>query len=65
MLTDAPKITISFTPQQLQVLNNALVELPFKVAAPMIDHINKEIVAQQQKVENEPDLTDATVKNMF
>lgn len=36
-------ITISFTQDQLRILNAALVELPFKLAAPLIQHINDEI----------------------
>lgn len=59
------KVTVSFTPQQLQILNDALIELPFKIAAPMIDHINKEIQSQPSKTDKEPSLTDDTVKNMF
>lgn len=59
------KLTISFTPQQLQILNDALIELPFKLAAPMINHINKELEAQQPKIEPQPNLTGEPVKNMF
>jgi hypothetical protein len=39
-------ITLTFTQQQLAVLNQALVELPFRVAAPLIQHINAEIQRQ-------------------
>ena len=39
-------ITLTFTQQQLSVLNQALVELPFRVAAPLIQHINAEIQRQ-------------------
>lgn len=35
--------SLTFTQQQLQVLNQALVELPFRVSAPLIQHINVEI----------------------
>ena len=41
---------IEFNEQQLQVLNAALVELPFRVSAPLINHINNQI-AQQQALE--------------
>lgn len=34
---------ISFTNDQLQTLNDALIELPFKKAQPLIQHINAEI----------------------
>jgi hypothetical protein len=38
---------LEFTEQQLAVLNAALVELPFRVASPLIQHINNQI--QQQR----------------
>jgi hypothetical protein len=41
---------IEFNEQQLQVLSAALVELPFRVSAPLINHINNQI-AQQQALE--------------
>lgn len=41
------KALISFTHEQLVILNNALVEMPFKVAQPLIIHINAEIEAQR------------------
>ena len=34
---------IDFTNEQLQILNEAIIELPFKIAAPLIKHINTEI----------------------
>jgi hypothetical protein len=34
---------IEFNEHQLQVLNAALVELPFRVSAPLINHINQQI----------------------
>lgn len=34
---------IDFNPQQLQVLNAALGEMPYRIAAPLINHINAEI----------------------
>lgn len=34
---------LEFNEQQLGVLNAALIELPFRVAAPLINHINMEI----------------------
>ncbi len=41
---------LEFNEQQLQVLNAALVELPFRISAPIINHINNQI-AQQQALE--------------
>jgi hypothetical protein len=37
---------IEFNEQQLQVLNLALVDLPYRVAAPLINHINAQIQKQ-------------------
>ena len=37
---------IEFNEQQLQVLNAALVELPYRVAATLIAHINQQIQEQ-------------------
>ena len=34
---------ISFSKEQMQTLNDALVELPFKKSFPLIQHINAEI----------------------
>jgi hypothetical protein len=38
---------IQFTEQQLAVLNAALVELPYRLSAPLINHINQQIKIQQ------------------
>jgi len=55
---------IEFNEQQLQVLNAALIELPFRIATPLIQHINQQIKEQQaleydarrETVENHPQL---------
>ena len=38
---------IEFNEQQLSILNAALVELPFRISAPLINHINQQIKEQQ------------------
>ena len=38
---------IEFNEQQLQVLSAALVEIPYRMAAPLIAHINQQIKEQQ------------------
>ena len=38
---------IEFNEQQLQVLNAALIELPFRITTPLIQHINQQIKEQQ------------------
>jgi len=40
-------ITLTFTQEQLQVLDKAIADLPFRVAAPLVQEINKQIHAQQ------------------
>jgi hypothetical protein len=39
--------TFVFTEQELLILNSAIVEIPFKIAAPLIDSINKQIIEQE------------------
>jgi hypothetical protein len=39
---------IDFTLEQLGILDKAIQQLPFYVAAPLIAHINAEIQKQQQ-----------------
>jgi hypothetical protein len=39
-------VTITFTQDQLKVLNDALIELPFRIAAPLIQYINTQIQKQ-------------------
>jgi hypothetical protein len=47
-------ITLSFTQEQLQVLNTALLEVPYRLAAPLISSINSQIQQQfNQREDNE------------
>lgn len=39
---------ITLTEQDLQILSAALGEIPFKIAAPFVEKINKQIAEQQQ-----------------
>lgn len=39
-------ITLTFTAAQLSVLNAALIEMPYRTVAPLIQHINAQIQAQ-------------------
>lgn len=41
-------VSISFTQEELKVLNEALVELPFRKAAPLISSINAQIQRQYE-----------------
>ncbi len=40
--------SIKLTEQELNILSAALVELPFKVAAPLVAKINQQIAEQQK-----------------
>ncbi len=42
---------IEFTEQDLQVLNMGIGEISFKIAAPLVDKLNKQIAEQQQSKE--------------
>ena len=42
---------IELTEQDLQVLNMAIGEIPFKLAAPLVDKLNKQIAEQQRPKE--------------
>ena len=47
-------ITLSFTQEQLQVLNAALLEVPYRLAAPLISSINSQIQQQfNQREDND------------
>jgi hypothetical protein len=39
--------TLTFTGEQLRVIDQALQEIPFRFAAPLIAEINKQIEAQE------------------
>ena len=47
------KITLTFTQEQLQVLNAALVEIPYRIAAPLISSINSQIQKQFQREDDD------------
>ena len=42
---------LTLTDQQLQIIGAALSELPYRVAAPVVAEINRQIAAQQPKSE--------------
>ena len=42
---------ITLTEQELSILSAALVELPFKIAAPLVERINRQIAEQRKKEE--------------
>jgi hypothetical protein len=44
---------IEFNEQQLQVLSAAIIELPYRVSAPLIAHINQQIQEQRESEVND------------
>ena len=38
---------LEFTRQQMEIINAALIEIPFKLAAPVINDINAQLQKQQ------------------
>lgn len=46
---------LTFTPEQMQVLNDALVNLPYFKAAPLIAAINAQVQAQVEARKAETD----------
>lgn len=45
--------TLKLTDMQLQTIGAALVELPYRVAAPVLDEINRQL-AQQHAAQEQP-----------
>lgn len=46
---------LRFNEQQMQVLNAALCEMPYRMAAPIIQSINEQIASASKRSEEEPD----------
>ena len=53
-------ITLTLTQEQLQVLNAALGEIPYRVAAPLIGSINSQIQRQFDQREDDDAPTGST-----
>jgi hypothetical protein len=53
-------VTLTFTQEQLQILNAALGEVPYRVAAPLIASINAQIHDQVEKKQFENSLVNAS-----
>lgn len=43
---------LELTQEQLQIIGAALAELPYRIAAPVIAEINRQIAAHQDKPDN-------------
>jgi hypothetical protein len=44
---------LKLTPEQLQVISAALSEMPYRLAAPLIDEINRQLRQQQDEARPE------------
>ena len=42
-------LTLTLTDQQLQIIGAALAELPYRISAPLIADIERQIMAQQKE----------------
>lgn len=40
---------LEFTDQEMMIINSALVEMPYRVVAPLIKNINEQLAQQQDK----------------
>lgn len=47
--------TLTLTDQQLQIIGAALAELPYRISAPLMAEIERQITAQQPKPEEGPE----------
>ena len=45
------KVIIEFNHQHLSIISDALINLPYRVSAPVIDEINRQIIEQQATTE--------------
>ena len=43
--------TLELTQEQLNIISIALGEIPFKIVAPLVENINKQLIEQQAKKE--------------
>lgn len=48
-LAQTPEIAFKLTPQEIEVVGQGLAELPLKVAAPILNKLREQYVAQQPK----------------
>lgn len=44
---------IALSDEQLAILNTLLIEAPYKISAPLITHINNEIIKIREAFENQ------------
>lgn len=49
------KYSIEFTPEELQAVANAIGEMPFRIAQPLMNTIQQQVNAQQAEFEEVPE----------
>jgi hypothetical protein len=59
------KLILSFNKEQMTVLNTALIELPFKIAAPLIQEINAQVQRQFDEAKGDGPTGQETPKDQF
>lgn len=59
------KITLSLTQEQLSVINAALMEAPYRIAAPLIQDINMQIQRQFDVSKGDDPTGQTTPKDEF
>jgi hypothetical protein len=68
ILGTSMEITLTVTPQSLRIIGEGLMELPYRISAPIIAELNRQVVAQQKTAEAPPldksvdSLTDAAAR---
>jgi hypothetical protein len=56
------EIKLTVTPQSLRIIGEGLMELPYRISAPIIAELNKQVAAQQTP--QEPPALDKSVDSL-
>jgi hypothetical protein len=56
------EMNLKFTNEQLAILNEALIQLPFKIAAPLIQQINRQIQEAHNKAVDQREESDPSAR---
>ena len=59
------KLNLSFTQEQLSIINAALMEAPFRIAAPLIQDINLQIQRQFDLAKEDGPTGQTPLKDQF
>lgn len=64
-MTDFKKTQLVFTAEELKILNAALVEIPYRAAAPLIASINQQIQAEFDRARNNESPVGASAPQLY